>query len=211
MNKKLYYLFLLCLSSCFILASCVDDDDFDIDEEWYSEQATIFSEVVAKSGIEGENKEYITLESQSKNGVVCWQKSTVITDSDNTDKTLRITMGGKPEFTDTVVVRYEGWYIDKEGKKYIFDSTENPSLNSGNTHPNKVQRKFTVNGVIEGWTIALQDMKVGEERLVVIPQILGYKGSPLTNSSSQVILPGYSTLWFRIKLFDIIPMKGIKN
>jgi FKBP-type peptidyl-prolyl cis-trans isomerase len=193
MNKKIYYWFILLLGVTFSFVACVDNDDNNkVDEEWKQFQASEFSKTIT-------DNTFSRLKSQSGNGEVAWKLSTDITDS---DKSIRITSQGKPEFTDTVIVRYEGWYFDKAGKKYIFDSTENPSLGSEGVNPNKTKRKFGVNKVIDGWTTILQDMKVGDERLVCIPQELGY------GSSTQKYIPAYTTLWFRIKLFEIIPMKA---
>lgn len=192
MNKKRYYWFVLLLGITFSFVACVDKDDDKIDEEWKQFQESEFSKVIT-------DNTFNRLKSQTGNGEVAWKLSTEITDS---DKLIRTTPQGRPEFTDTVMVRYEGWYIDQAGKKYIFDSTENPSLGSGGANPNKTKRKFAVNKVIEGWTTILQNMKVGDERLVYIPQELGYGGA------KQTLIPAYTTLWFRIKLFEIIPMKG---
>src|SRR5262245_60850570 len=70
--------------------------------------------------------------------------------------------GDKPGPNDTVVVHYTGWTTD--GK--MFDSS--------------VQRKhparFSLSGVIPGWTDGLQVMTVGEKTRFWIPEDLAYKG-----------------------------------
>lgn len=202
MNKKMYYFLLLCLGLSASLTSCLGDDNnnVDIDEEWKYQQDTIFSNVK-------NNKAFHELVSQSGNGSVYWQNTNEIVDADIQGRTAADV---KPGFNDTVVVRYEGWFLNAEenNKKYIFDSTENPSMNSNGENPNKISRKFAVNQVIVGWTTALQDMTVGEERVVVIPQKLGYGSTTQTNSSGVVTIPAYTTLWFRMKLLKIIPMVG---
>jgi peptidylprolyl isomerase len=70
--------------------------------------------------------------------------------------------GDKPTANDTVVVHYTGWTTD--GK--MFDSS--------------VQRKhparFSLSGVIPGWTDGLQVMTVGEKTRFWIPEELAYKG-----------------------------------
>ncbi len=70
--------------------------------------------------------------------------------------------GDKPSANDTVVVHYTGWTTD--GK--MFDSS--------------VQRKhparFSLSGVIPGWTDGLQVMTVGEKTRFWIPEELAYKG-----------------------------------
>ena len=68
--------------------------------------------------------------------------------------------GDKPGLTDTVVTHYHGTLIDGS----VFDSS--------------VQRgqpaSFPVNGVIKGWTEALQLMSVGDKWRLVIPPELAY-------------------------------------
>lgn len=229
MVKNIFLFPLLFFALSLSLASCVnDDDEVEIDEEWKALQEKYFSDAVA-------GKEYYELSSQSGNGKILWKNSDEIETSEEESK-LRIAVDGKPEFTDTVVARYEGWYFDKEGKKKIFDSTESQSLrsqlyymygSSPSPDPNKIPGKFAVNpntassaatgyvgGVIDGWSTILQEMKVGDEREVVIPQRLGYASSvvPVTiNNTSYTLVPAYTTLWFRIKLLKIIPMAGYSS
>jgi len=214
------------------MSSCLDNDDnneVEIDEEWKALNDTRYSQIASDGS-------YNVLSSQSGNGKVYWKTSTVITDSDQKpDLQLRTTVEGKPEFTDTVVVRYEGWYIDKEGEKRIFDSTENISIISEINYrhgikpdpsPNKIPSTFAVNpstsgtaannyisGVIDGFSTALQDMKLNEERDVCMPYQLAYGTrantyTPSNGSVTYTIIPAYTTLWFRIKLLKIIPMKA---
>jgi FKBP-type peptidyl-prolyl cis-trans isomerase len=68
----------------------------------------------------------------------------------------------KPAAHDKVRVHYTGWTTD--GK--MFDS----SVQRGNP------ASFDVQGVIPGWTEALQLMTVGEQRRLWIPEELAYKG-----------------------------------
>lgn len=234
MRKKLY-LFPLFLLGFFMLAttSCLNssnDNEEKIDEEWKALNETRFAKVAS------DKVKYSELKSQSDNGSVYWEKATAITDTD-AGASVRITVNGKPEFTDTVVIRYEGWYFNAAGEKVIFDSTENPSLRSkldytyGNTsspEPNYNKATFALNpatsssaatnyigGIIEGCSIALQDMVVGEERDVCMPQNLGYGStastySPKSSAPTYTLIPAYTTLWFRMKLYEIKPMTGSK-
>lgn len=91
-----------------------------------------------------------------------------------------------PMLTSTVAVKYIGRLYNGEA----FDS-------SYNVKPDSV---FTtsVSGVISGWTLALQYMRVGDSARVVIPYGMGYGAS-----GSGSIYP-YSTLVFDIKLKDIV-------
>ena len=92
--------------------------------------------------------------------------------------------GATPTETSTVEVHYEGTLINGE----VFDS----SYQRGQTI------EFPVNGVIPGWTEALQLMKVGAKYELAIPQELAYgpQGAPPN------IAP-YSTLLFTVELIAV--------
>ncbi len=79
-------------------------------------------------------------------------------------RVLKQGTGPKPRATDTVTVHYEGKLIDGT----IFDS----SLKGGKPI------SFPVNGVIPGWTEALQLMPVGSTWQLVIPSRLAYGEKP---------------------------------
>ncbi|MBR5847956.1 MAG: FKBP-type peptidyl-prolyl cis-trans isomerase, partial [Bacteroidaceae bacterium] len=56
---------------------------------------------------------------------------------------------------------------------------------------------FRVNGLIEGFSIALQNMRVGDRWVVYIPQELGY------GRRASGPIPGCATLIFEIELLSI--------
>jgi FKBP-type peptidyl-prolyl cis-trans isomerase FklB len=89
-----------------------------------------------------------------------------------------------PKATDTVVTHYRGTLIDGT----VFDS----SYDRGETV------SFPVNGVIPGWTEALQKMKVGDKWQLVIPSNLAYgeRGAPPTIGPD-------TTLIFDVELLEI--------
>lgn len=93
--------------------------------------------------------------------------------------------GPKPTLTDKVKVHYEGTLIN--GK--IFDS----SIQRGEPI------ELNVNGVIPGWTEALQLMPVGSKWRLFIPSELAYGD----NGAGPDIKPG-STLLFDVELLDIV-------
>jgi FKBP-type peptidyl-prolyl cis-trans isomerase FklB len=92
--------------------------------------------------------------------------------------------GASPKATDTVQVNYEGTLID--GK--VFDS----SLRSGQPV------SFQVDGVIPGWTEALQLMHVGDKWRIFVPSELAYGAE----GAGNVIGP-HSVLIFDVELLGI--------
>ena len=92
--------------------------------------------------------------------------------------------GRKPSVTDTVVCQYRGTLVD--GSE--FDSS----------YARKQPATFRVNGVIPGWTEALQLMPVGSKLQLFIPSELAYGAQ----GSGDKIAPG-ATLIFEIELLSI--------
>jgi len=92
--------------------------------------------------------------------------------------------GDKAKATDTVAVKYRGTLID--GTE--FD-------NSDNSPGKKVE--FPVNGVIPGWTEALQLMSVGSKYKLFIPSNLAY------GPRSMGKIQANSTLIFDVELLEI--------
>jgi len=92
--------------------------------------------------------------------------------------------GPKPAITDQVRVHYHGTLID--GK--VFDS----SVDRGQPI------ELSVNGVIPGWTEALQLMPVGSKWKLFIPSTLAYGDQ----QAGPMIAPG-STLIFDVELLDV--------
>ena len=93
--------------------------------------------------------------------------------------------GPTPGSNDTVSVKYRGTLLN--GKE--FDNSEK----SGGP------RKFRVNGVIKGWTAALEHMKVGSKWELFVPSALAYGDMGNPN-----IEPG-STLLFEVELVGTEP------
>jgi len=227
-NVLLFPLLLLALSLSMVSCMNDDDDEVEIDEEWKALQEKYFNEAVA-------GKDYYELSSQSGNGKLLWKYSSEI-DPVAEESKLRIAVDGKPEFTDTVMIRYEGWYFEEDGEKVIFDSSENISLKSRlryiyenssfpSPYPNKTLRikfalnpntastikgNFEVQGAFDGLSTVLQEMQIGEEREIVVPYQLAYGSYPYTytvSSTQYILVPAYTTIRYRVKLMKIIPME----
>ncbi len=97
-------------------------------------------------------------------------------------KVLEEGEGDSPEATDTVEVRYVGTLVD--GTE--FDSSRGQTV------------KFPVNGVIRGWSEALQMMKKGAKWKLFIPPDLAYGERQMGPK-----IPANSTLIFEVELVDI--------
>ncbi len=92
--------------------------------------------------------------------------------------------GEKPTINDVVTTHYHGSLIDGN----VFDS----SVYRGQP------ASFPVNGVIKGWTEALQLMAVGSKWKLYVPYDLAYG----EQGAGQAIAP-YSTLIFEVELLEI--------
>ena len=108
----------------------------------------------------------------------------ITTESGLQYKILTTGDGKQPKASDTVTTHYVGTLID--GRE--FDS----SVKRGQP------ASFPVNGVIKGWTEALQLMHVGDKWQLFIPPDLAYGAT----KRGELIEPN-STLIFEIELLDI--------
>lgn len=191
MNYKLFGL--IAILSTVIFSACTSTDDYSIDTEWKEYNEKIVMETAANTA------EYTLRASLSGNGNVYWKYVTDFIPDEKSSPSTKVTKDETPYFTDSVTVRYTGWYLLKDGTKYTFSTTEGDY--------NGVPRTFQVSASMvkensyysDGVATMLQYMKVGEQVEVCIPQRLGY------GSLSQTYIPAYTTLWFRIKLLKIIP------
>jgi FKBP-type peptidyl-prolyl cis-trans isomerase FklB len=93
--------------------------------------------------------------------------------------------GNKPTATDTVKAHYRGTLID--GKEF------------DNSYKRGEPLQIPVNGVIAGWTQALEMMPVGSKWKLYIPSDLAYG-----DRGAGGVIPGGATLIFDIELLDII-------
>ncbi|MGE3820886.1 MAG: FKBP-type peptidyl-prolyl cis-trans isomerase [Isosphaeraceae bacterium] len=100
-------------------------------------------------------------------------------------KVLKEGTGAIPKATDTVSTHYKGTLLDGT----VFDS----SIERGEP------LSFEVNGVIAGWTEALQKMKVGSKWQLFVPANLAYGENPPQGSPIE---PN-SVLVFEVELLGI--------
>ncbi len=112
-------------------------------------------------------------------------KGVVVTNSGLQYEILTEGTGAKPVASSTVRVHYTGSLIDGT----VFDS----SVKRG------TPAEFPVNGVIRGWTEALQLMPVGSKWRLTIPHDLAYG-----ERGAGASIPPFSTLIFEVELLDIL-------
>src|SRR5256886_1971466 len=98
-------------------------------------------------------------------------------------KVIKEGSGAQPKATDTVTVNYRGTLIN--GTE--FDSS----------YKRGQPATFPVNGVIKGWTEALQLMKVGSKYQLFIPSNLAY------GEQGRHGIPPSSALIFEVELMDV--------
>ena len=96
--------------------------------------------------------------------------------------------GEQPSATDTVTVNYVGTLIN--GTEF------------DNSYKRGEPISFPLNGVIRGWTEALQLMNTGSKYKLYLPQELGY------GMNGQGPIPGGSVLVFEVELLGIKKNKG---
>jgi FKBP-type peptidyl-prolyl cis-trans isomerase len=98
-------------------------------------------------------------------------------------KVLKSGTGATPKATDMVTTHYKGTLIDGTQFDSSYDRGE-PAM-------------FPVNGVIKGWTEALQRMKVGDKWQLVIPSDLAY------GPDGRPGIPPNAVLVFEVELLSI--------
>jgi FKBP-type peptidyl-prolyl cis-trans isomerase len=168
--KKKMFLWMLCLPLVLTFTSCKEDDNND---EWRTTNEAAFSNVATST-------EYRAMTTPQGPGTVY---AKVIQSGTGTEKPLP---------TSRVKVLYYGHFY--EGT--VFDSGSGEKMDIPAYFPDKTSTNYTNNGVISGFSIALQNMVIGDKWEIWIPWDLGY------GASSYGSIPGYSTLVFEVELLD---------
>lgn len=134
-------------------------------------------------------KNNIEMEVQSKAGAAYLSQNKTKPDVTTLESGLQYQVlaagsGKSPGATDRVTVHYRGTLIDGTQFDSSYDRGE-PAT-------------FDVNGVIKGWTEALQLMKEGAKWQLTIPAELAYGQTP------RPTIPGNSVLLFDVELLEIV-------
>jgi len=166
---------------CMVLLFTACNEAETPDDMWKLDNEAQFAAIAA-------NPEYTKINSQSGNGFIMV-------------KEIQSGDGETPFFTDLVKVLYTGWY------KNIWSEPDTYTDDKGNIIYNKlvfdstgsdIPRTFYVNQVVDGFSTALQHMRVGDKWEVWIPWKLGY------GESGSGTIKGYTTLVFEIELVAIV-------
>lgn len=180
------------------LAGCKETDD-TVEEfpDWQKKNEAFFA------------AKYQTVKSAIAQGDSSWKIFKSYTRRDSVDgvptdyilvKVLSQGTGsGSPLFTDTVRVHYLGQmiasttYVDDQDRElgYVFDKSWNSDTFDTSIF---TPSKFAVSGVVDGFSTALQHMRIGDRWKVYIPHQLGY------GSQQNGTVQAYSTLVFDIAL-----------
>ncbi len=179
--KKLPLAFLIVLISSWLLPSCGDDDNTTVAEayaEWKAKNDAWLLEQQARTNSDGTPYFKTLIPSWNPAGYVLIH---YFNDRSETEGNL------SPLYTSTVDTRYYLTY---------YEGTAIDSSYLQTTYGAGIFRT-KCSDVIEGWAIALQDMRCGDTAEVVIPYAQGYGVS-----TSSGVLP-YSALKFNMSLVDI--------
>ncbi len=193
-----YYAFLAFVAAVFCLSSCKETDDTVVEfENWQQKNEAYF------------NAKYNSVKQAIASGDTSWKifksfskdYSTTGTASDYIlVKVLNEGSGsGSPLYTDSVRVHYRGQllasasYVDSSDSElgYVFDTSWSTTTFDDRIF---VPSKFGVSGVVDGFSTALQHMRIGDRWRVYIPYQLGY------GTSDNGSIPAYSTLVFDLAL-----------
>ncbi|MBQ3700441.1 MAG: FKBP-type peptidyl-prolyl cis-trans isomerase [Prevotella sp.] len=195
-DKSIYFFFCLLLTASFSFASCTEADEEDEEwADWQNRNEAYFEEQFLLHDMDTETcfvlpswgqptDFYATTGGVAHTGCILVD---VIEEADETETTY-------PLYTDSVKVEYSGRLMPTTHYPlgYEFDrsylSTYDPDVDVPST--------MAVNGVVEGFSTAVQHMHRGDKWRIIVPYQLGY------GTTARTSIPAYSTLVFEIELID---------
>ena len=177
----------------FFISSCSEEDD-TVEEfaDWQARNETYF---------EQQYQQYIAAQTATKFVLKNWSKpeNLSVSEVEHTDCILvDVISSGEgttsPLYSDEVAVHYTGHLIPSVSypSGYLFDYSYMGDFDPSVAH----STELSVDGVVSGFSTALQHMHRGDHWRVTIPYQLGY------GSTASTSVPAYSTLIFEIRLED---------
>lgn len=178
-------LMIFCISAVF--TSCKDDDN---------------SDDVAREAYRLENEQAFA----SKMNDPDFTQIKIAGAGDNFIYVKKLKEGDKPAipiyYNSRVTAYYRGWYATGSRDDY-FDKREREDGVPALFAVSPASAVYNaISSPITGWTIALQNMTVGEKWEVWIPQELAYGPSDYTPPGSNMTIPGHSALVFEIEVVE---------
>lgn len=170
-------------------SACSDDDSIDLSDysDWRDKNDAWVAEMMAKKNTDG-TPYYTSI-------VPAWNPGAYVLIHFFNDRAE--TAGNlSPLYTSVVDVFYEGY--DCEGN--LFDSSEGVT-----TYGIPGTQRFACNGTIQGWSIALEQMHVGDTCEIIVPYQMAY------GTTVKSAIKPYSSLRFNIRLTDIYRYEGIPD
>lgn len=181
MRKFPIFALLAIVAACLLPACSNDDDDtlYDAYATWRENNAAWLERQVDTLDANGQ-KYYTPI-------IPSWDPAAYVlihyfNDRKETEGNL------SPLLTSTVDTRY---YL-----RYYNDVAVDSSANLATNGPGIFRTDLT--GVITGWVIAMEDMRVGDTAEIIIPYQQGYGVSTSTS------VPPYTNLKFNVRLVDIV-------
>jgi FKBP-type peptidyl-prolyl cis-trans isomerase FklB len=190
---------LFCVAGSLLFTSCEETAEVDEYANWKERNIAFIDSIAAMAEADADGEWMRILSFKLNNTDVNGNPA----DFDNEDYIYcqiieKGTGAVSPKFTDTVQVNYRGRLIPTlsfpEGK--VFDQSYKGAINPATAVP----AKFSVGGVIVGWSTALQHMVKGDIWRVYIPADLAY------GSSKQTDIPANSALIFDMNLVGFYPI-----
>lgn len=186
--KRLPLILALIIAGTWFFTACSDDDSDSVAvayADWHEKNEAWIKEQQTRTNPDG-SPYYTTL-------VPAWNNQAYVLIHYYNDRTL--TQGNlSPLYTSTVDTRYHLSY---------YEGTPVDSSTNISTYGPGIFRT-QLSAVVEGWSIALMDMRCGDTAEVIVPYAQAYGVSTTTG-----ILP-YSNLKFQIRLVDI-PYYEVNN
>ncbi|GHS94010.1 hypothetical protein AGMMS50239_11140 [Bacteroidia bacterium] len=171
--KHLIYL-TISIFVAFSFASCNDNK---IDEVWRDDNLKAYNDTIKNINYKDVKLTFHKTDATGPSGVYF--------------KSLKEGTGTEhPLQTSNVKVLYYGYYYNGS----IFDAGS-----SGNGIP----VEFSTAATVRGFSYALQNMVVGDHWKICVPYYLGYGASGRIDSYGNVLLKGYTTLFFDVELVSI--------